>query len=108
MALRRLHWQNSLLAELLYLVNVYKVRVGAGRAGPSLRKEAWACPCRCLFQGRPWPVASGLGGLVLPPLVWFHTAAPPSLPIVMPQTGRVHWLPPVKQPAERPTFFWLF
>lgn len=27
MALRRLHWKNSLLGELLYLVNVSKVRV---------------------------------------------------------------------------------
>ncbi len=27
MALRRLHWKNTLLAEVLYLVNVYKVRV---------------------------------------------------------------------------------
>ena len=26
MALRRLHWCNSLLAEVMYLVNVYKVR----------------------------------------------------------------------------------
>lgn len=26
MALRRLHWRNSPLAELLYAVNLYKVR----------------------------------------------------------------------------------
>ncbi|KAF5841144.1 hypothetical protein DUNSADRAFT_14147 [Dunaliella salina] len=47
MALRRLHWQNSLLGEVMYMVNLYK-------------------------------------------------------------TGRIHLLPPVKKPAERPTFFWLF
>jgi hypothetical protein len=27
MALRRLHWKNTLLAEVLYLLNVYKVGV---------------------------------------------------------------------------------
>lgn len=32
MALRRLHWKNSLLGELLYLVNVSKVR-GVVRGG---------------------------------------------------------------------------
>ncbi|WIA13460.1 hypothetical protein OEZ85_007040 [Tetradesmus obliquus] len=47
MALRRLHWRNSLLGELLYAVNVAK-------------------------------------------------------------TGRVHLLPPMKQPLQRPTFFFLF
>eukprot|EP00878_Enallax_costatus_P035945 GHUV01040202.1.p1 GENE.GHUV01040202.1~~GHUV01040202.1.p1 ORF type:complete len:108 (+),score=25.86 GHUV01040202.1:362-685(+) len=47
MTLRRLHWRNSLLAELLYLLNVSK-------------------------------------------------------------TGRVHMLPPIKKPLQRPTFFFLF
>ncbi|KAF6255496.1 hypothetical protein COO60DRAFT_1285797 [Scenedesmus sp. NREL 46B-D3] len=47
MALRRLHWRNSLLGELLYIINVAK-------------------------------------------------------------TGRVHLLPPVKQPLQRPTFFFVF
>jgi len=47
MALRRLHWQNSLLGEIMYMVNLFK-------------------------------------------------------------TGRIHLLPPIKKPAERPTFFWLF
>ncbi|KAI8476199.1 MAG: hypothetical protein J3K34DRAFT_365238 [Monoraphidium minutum] len=47
MALRRLHWKNSLLGEVLYLINVAK-------------------------------------------------------------TGRVHMLPPVKRPLQRPTFFFLF
>lgn len=47
MALRRLHWKNTLLAELLYTVNICK-------------------------------------------------------------TGRIHLLPPVKAPFQRPTFFFLF
>ncbi|KAJ9531719.1 hypothetical protein QJQ45_021866 [Haematococcus lacustris] len=46
MALRRLHWQNNLVGELMYLVNVTK-------------------------------------------------------------TGRVHLLPPRRQPMQRPSFFWL-
>ncbi|KIY98011.1 hypothetical protein MNEG_9954 [Monoraphidium neglectum] len=47
MALRRLHWRNSLLGEILYAINIAK-------------------------------------------------------------TGRVHMLPPVKRPLQRPTFFFLF
>jgi hypothetical protein len=33
MALRRLHWKNCLLAEILYLVNVAKVCVGQQTGG---------------------------------------------------------------------------
>eukprot|EP00879_Flechtneria_rotunda_P031624 GHRR01034565.1.p3 GENE.GHRR01034565.1~~GHRR01034565.1.p3 ORF type:complete len:108 (+),score=11.67 GHRR01034565.1:383-706(+) len=47
MALRRLHWKNNLLGEVLYIINVVK-------------------------------------------------------------TGRVHLLPPVRRPLQRPTFFFLF
>lgn len=88
MALRRLHWKNSLLAEVLYLVNIYKVRGPAGPPTPLTPKPSeHTCRMALFFMCKITTETHGL--------------------CVM-QTGRIHLLPPEKQPFQRPTFFWLF
>lgn len=37
MAMRRLHWHNSIVGELLYLLNVYKVRQQGQAEAVSMR-----------------------------------------------------------------------
>ena len=103
MALRRLHWRNSLLGEVLYLVNVAKV---------SVLMLFVVCVCGGCVLGASWlltVVVVGRGAAassltLRPPLCSnTHTHTHKTK-----QTGRVHLLPPVKRPPQRPTFFFLF
>lgn len=67
MALRRLHWKNSLLAELLYAVNVFKVCVCGGGTGMI---SGGVGGCRGGIGKVAWGGEGFMGGEVG---VWFGT-----------------------------------